>query len=385
MADPSIEPQPSDPSELPPEQLAASLAGAQALLERGEYGRVLGMLEPLVAGHAAATAAGAELRVLMATALLGQGRSEEAAQCCRALRGNPDPELRERVRALQQILEAPVLERPRDWSISLPELGDGIQIETIAAASQIRRSRRPPPPSPPPVGPTQGPYGFAALAGVLLTLMLLASLLGGCVEVRTTLRFAAPGRLQISQEVASATGVPGPWQRRLPSLLAPHGFREHSHQGGVTRLEGGVLPAAAALDALRMSFLEGAALADLELQPPSISWQERNWLLGVRQRLSLSIDLRSLPAMPRLSLIVALEPLGRGSLERAHPLQPQWSSPGRLIWRLQPGQINSLEIHGWRWSPLGLGAAGIALALPLVLALQRLRLLLGFGLPELPA
>jgi hypothetical protein len=385
MADANVEPEPIETAAVAPQSHHETLALAQVLLERGDYRQLLRLLEPLADCHGASSALGAEVRLLMATALLGQGRSEEAAQCCRPLRSHPDPELRERVRALQQILEAPALERPRDWSISLPELGSGVRIENIGAASGIRRSRRPPPPPSPPVGPTRSPYGFAALAGLLLTLVLLASLLGGCVEVRTTVRFAAPGRLQVSQEVASASGVPGPWQRRLPTLLAPHGFREHSRGGAVTRLEGGVLPAAAALDALRMSFQEEAALADLELPLPTVSWQERNWLLGVRQRLSLAIDLRSLPDMPGLSLTVALEPLGRGSLERATPLQPQWSLPNRLLWRLQPGQINSLDVHGWRWSLLGLGAAGIALLLPLVLALQRLRRLLGFGLPELPA
>jgi len=385
MADPRSEPQPADTTDLPPEQLASSLAGAQALLERGEYGRVLGLLEPLLAGQGAATAAGAELRLLMATALLGQGRGEEAAQCCRALRGHPDPELRDRVRALQQILEAPALERPRDWSLNLPDLGGGARIESVGAAARIPRSRRPPPPLPPPVGPTRAPIGFAALAGLLMLLVLLASLLGGCVEVRSTVRFAAPGRLQVRQEVSSVSGTPGPWQRRLPSLLARHGFRDLSLGGGVTRLEGPVVPAAMALEALRSSFEEGAALADLQLPPPITAWKERNWLLGVRQRFSLSLDLSALTELPGLSLSVVLEPLGRHALEQAHPLQPQWSSPGRLIWRLQPGQINMLVVHAWRWSPLGLGAAAIALALPLVLALQRLRRLLGFGFPELPA
>ena len=56
-----------------------------------------------------------------------------------------------------------------------------------------------------------------------------------------------------------------------------------------------------------------------------------------------------------------------------------------LVWPLRFGARNSLRLHCWRWSSLGLGGLLIATALALVLALERLRRLLGFGLPELPA
>jgi hypothetical protein len=56
-----------------------------------------------------------------------------------------------------------------------------------------------------------------------------------------------------------------------------------------------------------------------------------------------------------------------------------------VLWPLQSGRRNTLELECWRWSPLGLGSLVIALMLVLSLALQRLRVSLGFGLPELPA
>jgi len=363
---------------------AAVLATAQALLERGDYGQVLRLLEPLAALHRPATAVGAELRLLQATALIGQGRPEEAAACCRALRGCADPDLRARARELQQVLEAPALERPRDWSLQLPDLGAGATLEGFGAAARNRRARRPPPPPPPPVGPTRAPYGFAALAGLLLLMVLLASLLGGCVEVRTELHIAGPGRLQVSHAVHSQSGTPGPWQRRLAVLLEQQGFRSRS-LGADTRLVTEVLPAGEALRRLATSFETAARLADLPLPPPHLSIEEHNWLLGVRQRLQLSLDLSDLPSLPGLALAIDLDPFAAGSVRQAAPLAVEHSGHGRLHWPLQPGRRNSLELHSWRWSPLGLGALAIALLLPLVLFLQRLRRQLGFGLPELPA
>ena len=67
--------------------------------------------------------------------------------------------------------------------------------------------------------------------------------------------------------------------------------------------------------------------------------------------------------------------------------EPAAAISGRaaLHWPLRFGASNTLQLSCWRWSGLGIGGALIALALALVLALERLRRLLGFGLPELPA
>jgi hypothetical protein len=385
MADETVQPDNTDPAATveATEQDGATLQRASRLLERGDYGQVIGLLEPMAARHPAATAIGAELRLLLATALIGQGRGEEASRWCRGLRGSPDPSLRSRARDLQQILEAPALERPRDWSLDLPALGVGTSLDTMAAAGQRRRARRPEPPPAPPVGPTRTPYGFAALAGLLLALLLLGSLLGGCVEVRTDLRFAAPGRLQVSHQVRSVSGMAGPWQRRLAERLERQGYRSHS-LGGTTRLEGPVLPAEQALRGLATTLAEGAGLADLPLPPPQFSFQERNWLVGVVQKLNLVIDLRDLPSLSGLALSIDLEPLAAAAVDKAGPLPVEPLSRHRLRWPLQPGQPNTLTVHSWRWNPLGLGAAAIGLVLLLVFFLQRLRRQLGFGLPELP-
>ena len=379
----------ADAAAAPPSAPApdAALALARRLIERGEDGQVLRLLGPLAERHSAASVLGAELRLLQATALMGQGRSEEAAACCRSLRACVEPELRARAREIQEVLEAPALERPRDWSLELPELGRGTTLESLGAARGLARSRRPgpEPPPPPPVGPTRAPYGFAALAGVLLLLVLLASLIGGCMEVRTDLRFAGPGRLQLSHHLRSASGTPGPWQRRFGETLARgRGFTVHA-AGPDTVLSTRVLPVEGALAALEASLREAALLGGVSLPPPRFEVRERNWLVGVRQRVWLELDLRELPPLPGLSLTIGLEPLRPRAVQRAEPLPLERSGPDRLLWPLQSGAANALLLHCWRWSPLGLGAVAIALLLPLVLLLQRLRRQLGFGLPELPA
>lgn len=367
------------------DRLTPSLAAAGQAIERGDYGRVVRLLEPLAEEHPALTAAGAELRLLLATALMGQGQCEAAAAWCRSLRACQDPDLRARGKALQLVLEAPALQRPREWSITLPDQPISGSLESLGAKGlSRRRSRKVEPPPPPPVGPTQAPLGFAAVVAVVLLLLLLASLLGGCVEMRTDLRFAGPGRLQITHQLRSSTGPPTPWQRRLGANLEREGFRSRE-AGGTTILQTRVLPLEQARAALLASVRAAGEAAGESVAEPGLKVRERNWLVGVRQRVWLDLDLSALPPLPGVDLSIGLESVRASSVRRAEPEPVRSSGGDRLIWPLRVGSLNRLELRCWRWSPLGLGGCAIALLLPLVLGLQRLRRQLGFGLPELPA
>jgi hypothetical protein len=140
-----------------------------------------------------------------------------AAALCRSLRGCRDLTLRQQARDLEEVLEAPTLQRPRNWSVQVPSLGDLELVEGRSAMQSWRRRPRPEPPPPPPVGTPKTPWGFALLA---VALLLLAILLAGCVQVDTSLTFPAPGRIQISQTSTSTTGQALPWQRDLAAALA---------------------------------------------------------------------------------------------------------------------------------------------------------------------
>ena len=372
--------QPESPS------LEALSDPARQALERGDYGRCCQLLEPLLAQHAASTRFGGELRLLLATAQMGQGNTVAAAATCRSLRACRDAALRAQAKDLQEVLEAPALERPREWSMTLPSLGEMQPLEGRVTAMARRRRRLPPPPPAPPTGPTTAPWGFALVAVVLL---LITALLGGCVDLETSLNFTAPGRLQLSQTSQSSTGNPLPWQRQLAAELGDSPWtRRQDH--GLLRLRTATLPASQALELLSTTLEQGAALAAADLSAPAFSLQERNWLLGVRQDFRCSIDLRGLQQLPGLQLNVVLEPLPLRAVRKAEPLAAQAmhvqkNRSSQLIWRLQPGAINQFEFRCWRWSRLGLGALAIALLLALVALLQRLKLAAGFGLPQLPA
>jgi len=318
----------------------------------------------------------------MATALMGQGDSAGAAAYCRSLRGCKDLTLRQQARDLEEVLEAPALQRPRNWSVQMPSLGELELVEGRSAMGSWRRRPRPEPPPPPPVGATKTPWGFALVA---VALLLLTTLLAGCVQVETSLTFPAPGRLQITQTSTSSTGQALPWQRDLAAALGGGSVvveRDHGRQS----LRNRPLPAGQALTWLGQSLERGAALAGVSLPKPELDLRERNWLIGVQQQLELAIDLRAVDSLPGLDLSFRFAPLDPQAVERATP-RPVQQGPGakELHWPLEPGALNRLTWRTWRWSRLGLGALAVVLLLALALLLQRLRLRAGFGFPQLPA
>ncbi len=358
------------------------LALAHRALGSGDYGACLRGLTPLAGVHGASTALGGRIRLLMATALMGQGDTAGAAACCRSLRGCKDLTLRQQARDLEEVLDAPALQRPRNWSVEVPSLGDLELVEGRSPMQGWRRRPKPEPPPPPPVGTTTMPWGFALVA---VALLLITTLLAGCVQVETSLNFPAPGRLQITQTSTSATGQALPWQRDLAAALGGGSVvveRDHGRQS----LRNRALPADQALAWLGQSLGRGAALAGVNLPKPELTLRERNWLIGVQQHMELAIDLTAVKSLPGLDLAFRFAPLELQAVQLATP-NPVQAGPRAhdLRWRLETGALNRLAWRTWRWSRLGLGALAVVLLLGLALLLQRLRLRAGYGFPQLPA
>jgi len=369
------------------DQPSVVLLQARQALERGDYHRVIQLLEPQTGSDTALADLAPpdpEALLLLATAQMGLGRSAEALLSCRRLRACGDASLRAQARELQRVLEAPSLKRPREWSLTLPPL-DGSETAMGRQLGSLSRRRRqselgPPPPA---VGPTKAPLGFALL---VLLLMLLALALGGCGAVHTELDFVGAGRLQVSHRFAGDGQTLPAWQQQLSQQLRRQGW-QLQRRGDLTLLRAPVLPSRQALAALESSISRAGQLAGLSLPPPALQLRSRNWLVGVDERLDLEFDLRPFPSWATPELGLALKGLPPRAVRLATPLAiqvPASDGAAALDWPLQSGSTNHLVLHLWRWSPLGLGAIAVVGLLLLSLVLQRLRRHLGFGLPELP-
>ena len=152
------------------------LSIAETAIGQGDYSRAISLLEPLSKTYPLLTPPGALVRMLMLTALMGQGKDEQAITTCRHLCHCKDPEIRKRAKQLLEVLEAPSLDRPSNWSLRLPNME--LTALGISNKKQIKsgyRSRAMEPQSSPPTGPTKdlsAGYSSVVLA-VLIGLTLL--------------------------------------------------------------------------------------------------------------------------------------------------------------------------------------------------------------------
>ena len=362
-------------------------AAAEAALERGDYGQCLQLLEPLAIKHSITEPEGARIRMIMVTAWMGQGQEEKALSTCRLLTRCRDSDLRLRAKQLLEVLEAPSLQRPASWSMQLPPIDVAMEMGNRPKPARRRRSQGPPPPPPPPTGPTQAAApGFAVV--VIAVLVGITLLLSGCGTLTANVDLVGPDRIQLGWISDSGTGQLLTWQtsfaRELPTGNRPWRASSQVARPGIQRFEAPVLPAADAEQLLRQTIATASRSTGLNLPEPVLLLQERNWLVGVQQKLDLELNLEPLADLPMPELKVTLRPAVANRQWSSEPLiaTPQ---QGALMWPLQTGARNHFTLRRWHWSRLGLGAMVVALLLGLSLILQQLRLKLGFGFPELPS
>lgn len=213
-----------------------------------------------------------------------------------------------------------------------------------------------------------GPLGFAALVVVALSLFLLASLLGDawrCAPISASPALAA-SRSPISCGTARVPPCPGS-EGWVPASSARASVAAKPAAPRSCRARCCLWIRRAALAAS----VQAAGEAGESVPAPRLEVRERNWLVGVDQRVWLDLDLRELPPLPAVDLSIGLESVRAAAVRHAEPETVQAAIGSRLIWPLRLGSLNRLELRCWRWSPLGLGGCAIALLLPLVLGLQR--------------
>ncbi|MBD2304867.1 DUF3153 domain-containing protein [Chroococcidiopsis sp. FACHB-1243] len=226
----------------------------------------------------------------------------------------------------------------------------------------------------------------------LLGIVLLSSLiLSGCVQYQVGVNFDSPNygeivqHIQLDERLMSLSGDSvKTWldsiERRAKQL---HGKAKRRSDREVT---------------VTIPFKNGADLAEkfnaffhyIDKENPNnltetdlppidsqLSLKQNNFLLLVRNRLSFDLDLRSLSLIStntnlaiNPSSILDFEfslnaPWGGRSIEKAENAIPANKQGNRLIWRLQPGQINHIETIFWLPSPLGIGTIFIILFIAL--------------------
>ena len=148
--------------------ISSALAAAEAAIARGDYTHCLSILNPLSDTYPSNSLEGDRIRMLMVTAFMGQGDEQKAINICRLLAKSHKSAFRQEAKQLLSILEAPVLARPENWSIQIPNInltpvdGDQTYRKKIKQTSKEI-------PNHPPTGPTKSfDLGFPTITAIVI-------------------------------------------------------------------------------------------------------------------------------------------------------------------------------------------------------------------------
>ena len=137
---------------------ASAIKAAEAALDKGDYSLCIKIIDPLLVSFSAATAIGAQLRLLKVTAYMGKGDEHKAINICQTLVNNKEGSVRQEAKQLLSILEAPCLPRPSNWSIKIPK----IEMESSLKSSFSKQKKKKKKDNHPPTGPTKNlDFGFS--------------------------------------------------------------------------------------------------------------------------------------------------------------------------------------------------------------------------------
>lgn len=96
--------------------------------------------------------------------------------------------------------------------------------------------------------------------------------------------------------------------------------------------------------------------------------QQGNWLVAIRNRLDIAIDLSTVPDLTEIDFpLLKNTQIFSGQIALSAPWVrlPSGVLADRKSWSLVPGQVNEIHIDFWVPSPIGIGALTIALAVVL--------------------
>ncbi len=360
-----------------------SLALAEAALEQGDYGQCIDELTKLLERHPLTSEKGGRIRMLLITAWMGKGEDQKAISLCRQLTRSKDSEIRQESRQLLSVLESPSLERPKNWSIQLPNIDLTTSTGNNFNQLKINTKKKKKEPSPP-TGPTRAlSKGFSSM--VLIILAILTLLLSGCVQIKNEIFLPAPDQIQFNWAIQSNTMKLLPWQIEFASSLRRNmpNIDITSESRGQQKIRTPSMRSKDANITLQKLFSTAIESTGLDIVPPELSLREKNWLIGVQQNVKLNIDLKELPIIPGLEFFIIINNPSNNLELNSIPIQAEQDKDG-VTWKIQQGKTNTLNFYQWKWNKLGIGIIIVLTLLFLTLILQSIRVNMGFGFPELP-
>ena len=358
---------------------ASAMKAAEAALEKGDYNFCLKIIDPLLSIYKANTSTGAQLRLIQVTAYMGRGDEQKAIEICKGLMNNNEAKIRQQAKQLISILDAPYLPRPSNWSVEIPkiEIEPSLKSSFRKSKAKIKKTNHPP------TGPTKNlDFGFSLIFFSII--LLITFLLSGCVDISTNLSVTGPDRLNISIQINSLSGKSIPWQLEFTDNLIKESsvLKVHNEENKI-QIESPTIRFEEVNKLLQEITSVASQTSGFKINKPELITNNKNWFIGTKQNLKIIFDLEDFPQIPGLKINVVMYENGNRNNFKAKPIEPTFQK-GLIFFPLKVGQINQLEATYWKWNLTAIGLIITIFLTFLSILLQKIRVIMGFGFPELP-
>ena len=361
------------------------LETVELALTKGEYQFCIEFLLPIIKSFPLSSKEGVNLRTILITAFCGINKKEDAKRFCRELLKSYDDKTRENAKYLMEIIDSPEIKKPENWNVEFES--DTSQrknsYNSLRKKRQIVEEKKFINVNNTPTGETQ-PFqkGFSLI--ILFILLLLIPLLSGCVKVENTLDLRELDSINNNLVVESKYINKFPWQIKFEEKIKDvFSDAESTQEESSFSLKNKDLNLENTKKVLEIINNIAGELAGGSTNI-EINTTQKNFFFFKKYFYKVELDLNSIQRIEDLELIFKIVHPNKVTLISKNDSNLEITK-NLITWKLNPGQMNSLQFSIWGWNKLLIGVSIIFVVVILAYELRLYRFKLGTDLPQLPS
>ncbi len=361
------------------------LETVELALSKGEYHYCIEFLLPKIESFPLSSEEGVNLRTILITALCGINKKEEAKSVCKELLKSYDKKTRENAKYLMEIIDSPEIKKPENWNIEFESdpLLSKQSLNSLRKKRKVVEKKKFINVTDIPTGKTK-PFqkGFSLI--IFLILLLLIPLLSGCVKIENSLDFTELDSITNNLVIESKYINKFPWQIKFEEKIKDKfPDAEIVQEESSFSVENKNLNLENTKKVLQTFINNAGELAGISTNI-EINTSQKNFIFFKKYFYMFNLDLNSVEGFENLELILKIIPPNKSILIGENNSNIV-ASKNLIIWKLNPGQMNSLEFSFWSRNNLLIGISIILIIIMMAYILRFYRFKLGTDLPQLPS
>ncbi len=361
------------------------LETVELALAKGEYHYCIEYLLPVIESFPLSSKEGVNLRTILITALCGINKKDEAKRFCKELLKSYDNKTRENAKYLIEVIDSPDIKKPENWNVEFEyyQSLNKQSLNSLSKKKEVVKKKKFINVSDTPTGATK-PFqqGFSLI--IIFILLLLIPLLSGCVKVENTLDITETDSITNNLVIESKYMKKFPWQIKFEDKIKDiFPDSEIAQEESTFSLKNKNLNLENTKQVLKIIQNTAGELAGGSTNI-EINRTQKNFIFFKKYFYRVDLDLNSIENIDNLELIFKIIHPNKATLTGNNNSNLEITR-NLIIWKLNLGQMNSLEFSFWSWNKLIIGLSIILIIIILAYSLRFYRFKLGTDLPQLPS